>query len=215
VNDDWRLRVTLPESAHADALASRLETAEMERDLDKSLHDRVIITRDAEELFCYAGTREQAEEAQGLIQKLAEEHGWRPTYELRHWHPVAEQWEDPDVPLPEDDAARAAEHADLIEQERKDVASQEFPDFEVRITCTSHREAAELAEQLRGEGVPNVHRASYILVGAPDEDSANALADRLRADAPAGCEVRVEGSAAAAYAARGFKWYSLFGGLGG
>jgi hypothetical protein len=214
VNDDWRLRVTLPAREHADALASRLETAEMEQGLN-SVHDRVIVTRDADELFCYAGTREQAETAEDLIRKLAGEQGWNPTYELRHWHPVAEQWEDPDVPLAEDDAARAAEHAQLIEQEREDVANQQYPDFEVRITCQSHHDAAQLSEQLRGEGVPNVHRANYVLVGATDEDSANALADRLRLEAPEGSEVRVEGSAAAAYATRGFKWYSLFGGLGG
>jgi hypothetical protein len=214
VNDDWRLRVTLPERSHTDALAARLETTDMEQG-SNSLHDRVIISRDADELFCYGGTREQVDAAHELIQKLADEHGWKPAFELRHWHPVAEQWEDPDVPLAEDDAARAAEHAELIEQERKEVAEQQYPDFEVRITCHSHRDAAQLSQKLRDEGVPNVHRASYVLVGATDEDSANALADRLRAEAPEGSEVHVEGSAAAAYATRGFKWYSLFGGLGG
>src|SRR5215472_5422039 len=131
VNDDWRLRVTLPEHTDAHQLAGHLAATELEHDVVKSMHDRVIMSRDDNELFCYAGTRDQVEQAQAAIRSIAEEHGWEAEYELKHWHPTAEQWEDPDVPLPTDDASRAAEHAELVEQEREETAEHGYPDFEI------------------------------------------------------------------------------------
>ena len=66
-------------------------------------------------------------------------------------------------------------------------------------------EAGELAERLRDEGIPVVHRWSAVLVGATDEASANQLAERLRSEAPSGCEVTVEGNLRAIYEDR--PWY--------
>jgi len=57
----------------------------------------------------------------------------------------------------------------------------------------------ELASRLEGEGIPNLHRWSYILIGATDEDSAQALAARLGAEAPAGAKATVERNQRAIY----------------
>src|SRR6516225_2757394 len=73
VNDDWRLRVTLPEHTDAHQLAGHLAARELEHDVVKSMHDRVIVSRDDNELFCYAGTRDQAESAQAAIHSIADE----------------------------------------------------------------------------------------------------------------------------------------------
>jgi hypothetical protein len=215
VNDDWRLRVTLQQREHAAKLAARLEANELETDLLKSLHDKVVVSRDDDEVFCYAGTREQAEAAEQRIRELSAGEEWEPEFELKHWHPAAEQWEDPDTPLPATDADRAAEHHELIERERAESQASGHPEYEVRIEFRSHHDAVALAEKLRQEGVPSVHRSKYLLVGAPDEDSAQQLANRLRAEAPDGATVTAEGTVGSVIAATPANPYAVFGGLGG
>src|SRR2546423_822907 len=56
------------------------------------------------------------------------------------------------------------------------------------------RDAAELEERLEAEGLPVTRRWRYLLVGALNEEEANELAERLRAEAPPGSEVTVEGT---------------------
>ena len=94
-------------------------------------------------------------------------------------------------------------------------ADQGYPEFEVRIQCASRHDAGELSHRLSEEGTPHVRRHSYLLVGAADEDSANALADRLRGEVPAGSEVTVERNQRAIYDHRPWNPFTLLGGLGG
>lgn len=221
MSDDWRLHVSLAEEAQARELADRLAKFDSEHQLGSSFSERVVVSRDGSELFCYAENREQAEAAERAIRSLAGEHQWQLTTRLSRWHPAAEEWEDPDKPLPETDAQRAGEHAELVEQEQEESRTQGFPDFEVRVKCTSRHDAQRLAERLRGEGIPNVHRWHFVVVGATDEDSANALADRIRSEAPPGTEVTAEASiqeitAEAPGAVTPYNNpFAVFGGLGG
>lgn len=194
MSEDWRLHVSLAESAEARELAERLANFNSEHQLGSSFSDRVVVSRDGPELFCYADTREQAEAAEREITSLAADHHWQLSTQLRHWHPVAEEWEDPDKPLPETDAQRSDEHAELVAQEREESSTQGFPDFEVRVKCASRHDAQQLAERLRSEGIPNVHRWHFVVIGATDEDSASALAERIRGEAPPGTEVTAEAS---------------------
>jgi hypothetical protein len=216
MNDDWRLRVEFREAGNSRALSERLNAAEIEHDLERSFADRVIVSVDGPQLFCYAGTREQAERALQLIRRVSAEHGWQYDSELKHWHPSAEAWEDPDVPLPETDSEQLAEHAERIARERAEAVAQGFPEWEVRVTCSGHRQARELADRLREGGVPSVvHRWRYLLVGAPDEDSASELAARIRSLVPSDCPVTVEGTARAVEQAQPPNPFALMGGLGG
>ena len=215
MNDDWRLRITLGDPGDARALTEELRALGLQEDLRRTLHDRVIVSTDASEVFCYAGTREQAEAAAQTVTRLAAEHSWSPAIELRHWHPTAETWEEADAPLPDSDATRAAEHAERIAAERAESTEQGYPEFEVRIQCHSRGEAGELAERLRDEGIPVVHRWSAVLVGATDEDSAQRLAQRLCTEAPGGATVTVEGNLRAVYDDRPWRPFSIFGGMGG
>jgi hypothetical protein len=194
MSDDWRLQVVLGEEAQARELAQRLAAFDSEHDLKTSFGDRVIVSRDGREVFCYADTRQQAEAAERAVRLLAAEQRWEATAELRHWHPLAEEWEDPDQPLPDTDAERSAEHAELVEHERDESLDQGFPDFEVRVRCPTRHDAQSLAERLRSEGIRNVHRWHFVVIGATDEDTANALAERIRREAPAGSEVTAETS---------------------
>jgi hypothetical protein len=215
MNDDWRLRIELDSSAQAGELIVELRSHGLDDDSGRSIHDRVVVSVDGPEVFCYAGTREQADSTQKAIERLATSHDWTPRFELRHWHPTAERWEDPDVPLPHTDAELAAEVQRRIAQERADSEAQGYPEFEVRVQCQSRGEAGELADRLRDEGIPVVHRWSAVLVGALDEESANQLADRLRAQAPDQSTVTVEGNLRAIYDERPWRPFSVLGGLGG
>lgn len=192
VSDDWRLRIELASAGQAAKLSDLLTSEELEHDLDAAFADRVAVSLDGAEVFCYAGSREQAQRARGLIEGLAQRHGWPATVELARWHPVAERWEDPDAPLPAGDAPGEPEHEERIEREREESARHGYPDYEVHVRCHSHQLARELSERLEREGIPNVRRWNYVVVGATDEDAAGALAQRLRGEAGESAAVTIE-----------------------
>jgi hypothetical protein len=215
MNDDWRLQVDPHDPSHTGLLTERLEARELEHDLSEAFHDRVIVSRDDATVLLYAGSKEQIESARELLISLARQHGWKLDLNLRRWHPAAEDWEDPDKPLPTNDESRNAEHEALMAAERKQTEERGYPEFEVRVDLPSHHDAQDFAQRLRGEGLPAVHRWKYLLVGATDEDNAKALAERIENEAPAGTPVKVEGTWRAAYSELPPNPFAIFGGLGG
>ena len=211
MNDDWRVHITLREHGFAHRLGEQLAAAELEHNLQDSFHDQVIVSVEGPEVFCYAGTRAQAEATLPVIRRIAEGESWEVEIELAHWHAEAEEWQDPDAP----EAAAATERAERLADERADSAEQGYPEFEVRIQCASRHAAGELSHRLADEGIPNVHRWSYVLVGAADEDSAEALAGRLRGEVSGSAQVTVERNLRAIYENRPSSPFTLLGGMGG
>ena len=212
-NDDWRLTIEFGEEEHALGLSRRLQARDLEHGLEESFGDRVIVSRDGSELFCYAGTREQLEAAEALVRSLADEHGWPVTTQKARWHAEAEEWEDPDAAVPAGEADRRLEHEERIARERADAAAG-HPEWEVRVDCPGRKEAVALAEKLEGEGLAPVRRWSFLLIGATDEDSAGELAERLRHELPDGSSVTVEGTWERAVAERPPNPFYFLGGLG-
>lgn len=216
MSDDWRLRAALVDEGAAHALSERLEAERLGEDVATAFGDQLIVSGEGPNVFVYAGDRAQADLAADAIRRLAAAQDWDVELELKRWHPTAEAWEDPDVPLPTTDAERAAEHAQRVAKEREETAERGYAEYEVRVQCSSHRKTVELAERLHAEGMSVVRRWRYLLIGASDEDAANALAERLRAEAPPGSTVVAEVSQRAAWdddPARGS--FAVFGGLGG
>lgn len=218
--DDWRLRVVLTDDREARELAERLAKFGYTHDLKGSFHDRVVVSRDDAEVFLYADSREQLEAAERAVRSLASDQGWQAASEVRRWHPTAEEWEDPDKPLPRSEAELGAERGEAMQSEREESQARGFPDFEVRVRCRSRRDAGQLAERLQAEGIASVHRWEFVVLAAQDEDSANALAERIRREAPRGTVVTAEASveevAAEAPLATPFNNpFAVFGGLGG
>jgi hypothetical protein len=219
MHDDWRLRVDLHEDGLAHELTSRLEAFDLAHDLRTSFGDRVIVSRDGPEVFCYTDSRAQAEAAENALRAVAGKHGWRLDCRLERWHPVAARWEEPDAPLPDTVTEAVAERSELADRERLESAEQGYPEYEVRVRCPSQAGALELATQLRIEGVQVVQRREFLLLGAPDQATATALAERIRRQAPAGSDVTAEGTVAEVLAeapfATPFSPFSVFGGLAG
>jgi hypothetical protein len=214
--DDWRIEVALFEHGRAHALTERLAAGKLSDDLEEAFGKRLVVSADPPNVFVYTGDREQAETAEAKIREVAAEHKWDIETQVRHWHPIAEEWEDPDNPLPTSDAGQLAEHRELLEHEQEDSAIRGYPEYEVKIECRSHHDTVSLDKRLHEEGFPTVRRWKYLLVGANDEDSAKALAERLRAEVPQGCTVTAEASLRQTYddePTRGS--FAIFGGLGG
>jgi hypothetical protein len=213
MNDDWRLQIDFEDAGPAGSLMEHLDARELEHDLSDAFHDRVIVSRNDDRIFLYAGNREQAESASRLIKSLASKNRWALSADLKLWHQGAEDWEDPDATTAESDPA--AEHAALIASERKQTEEQGHPEFEVRVDLASRDDAERFQQLLEAEGLPAVRRGKYLLVGATDEDAAKALAERLQGEAPTGSEAKVEGTWRAAYDERPPNPFAIFGGLGG
>lgn len=214
VNDDWRLQVDFLADGAADAALDHLDAEELEHDLSEAFRDRVIVSRNGTRLFLYAGDREQSERARALVERLAREDEEEVTIDLRRWHPIAEEWKPADEPLPGDPAEEGAERQEAIERELKETEERGYPEFEVRVDLPSRDEAERFAERLRGEGLQVVHRASFLLVGAIDEEHAKKLAERIRSEAPAGSRAEAQGTWLAAYGEAN-RPFAFLGGLRG
>jgi hypothetical protein len=198
-----------------DALVDRLDARDLEHDLSNAFHDRVIVSRNEATIFLYAGDREQAERARALVERYAAENEEELEIDFTRWHPLALEWRPADEPLPDDAAAKAAEHQARIEAERRETEEQGYPQYEVRISLPSRDEADSLADRLREEGLPTVHRWRHVFVGAADEDAAKALAERIRGEVPAGSEVVVEATWAEMDDDLPPNPFAVLGGLGG
>jgi hypothetical protein len=215
MNDDWRLEVDFDDTAHIESLVERLDARELEHELSNAFHDRVVVSRNDDVVFLYAGTREQAEAARDLVLSLAQQHDWKLEVDFKRWHPTAEEWEDPALPLPSNDAAKKVEHEELIAAERRQTEGSGHPEYEVRVDLPSFHEADQFAGTLRSEGLPVAHRWKFLLIGVTDEDSGKELVERIKEQAPPGSQVSLEGTWAAVYAERPPNPFAIFGGMGG
>jgi hypothetical protein len=214
MNDEWRLEIRTGDASRAAELVGLLGEPELQHDLSGDFHDRVIVSRDDDVVFLYAGSRAQIDGAGTLLDSVAAEKSWGLHPSLKHWHPVAEDWEDPDRAEPADPTAAKAEHDRLMDAERQESAVNGSPDFEVRVDLPSRHEAVQFAKRLRDEGLPVVHRWKFVLVGAATEDDAKAFAERLRGEAPEGSKVAVEGTWSEAEHEMPSNPFAVLGGLG-
>jgi hypothetical protein len=215
MNDDWRVRIDVHDHGLARRLTEQLDADELEHDLRQSFHDRVVISVDGPVIFCYAGSRDQAQRVADLVGQLAQQHDMTVQVQIAQWHPVSEEWESPDEAQPASAAELEEEREERVEDEREDSAEQGYPEFEVRVQARTRHDASELSHRLDAEDIPHVHRWNYLLIGASDEDSAQALAERVRAEAPAGSDVVVEQNRRSVYEHRPWNPFTLLGGLGG
>ena len=189
--DDWRVTVELAEGA-ADGLGSRLAEHELEDGARDRLGRSVAVSADGPRLFLYADTRAAAEAARDVVRSLLVAEGATAAITLDRWHPLAEEWRPADEPLPATEAEREEEHEEAEAQDAADTAASGYAEWEVQVALPEHGDAVALAERLEGEGIPVTRRWKHLVVGAATEDDAEALATRLRAEAPAGAQLTVQ-----------------------
>ena len=191
-DDDWRVTVTLHDEAHVGRALQSLREHEVSDDVRRRLGHRVAVSTDGPRVFLYTHTEDAAREADRVVREVLTQRGLGADFALDRWHPAEEEWQDADVPLPQSDEQRAAEHQRLEAEETQESLATGHAQFEVRVELPSHRAAVALADRLQAEGRPVIRRWKFLVLGANDSDDARDLAQVIKQEAPAGATVQVE-----------------------
>lgn len=192
MEDGFRVEVDLDDEEHGYSFRERLRALDLDDRARERLGKGVMVTRDGARLFLYASSEERAREAEGIVRALVDDE--RLTAELRvtRWHPVEEAWKEASIPLPATPGEEAAEYAAREEAETAEAELEGGYDWSVVVHVPGRDAAAALADRLAAEGVDVMRRWRYVVAGAPTEERAQELAERLRGELPADADVRVE-----------------------
>jgi hypothetical protein len=192
-SSDWRVTVGLHQSGRAGHAAASLSNHTVEREVHKRLGGRVIVGTDGHnDLYLYTHTRDAAAAARQSVSELLAGQGIQADYTIERWHPVAEQWDPADEPLPDTAAEIAAERSSLDAEETAESLESGVALFEVRVQVPRHHEAVALAERLAAENYSVVRRWRFLVVGANNADQAKEFAAKIRQEAPADAVVTTE-----------------------
>jgi hypothetical protein len=195
MSDDWRIRIELGETVHAETLLGRLGLdlgSDEAQHLAKELQGhRLAVSNDEDTVFVYVDAAAQADQARKIVEAELQDEGIEAEAITEHWLPEEERWS-------------GEPPSETWEQE---VIDQGHAPWEVRVELPSHEEADTLADELEREGFDVARRWRYLIVGAGSEEEARALAKRVHGDAEPGGEVVWEVTPQNPFA--------VFGGLGG
>jgi hypothetical protein len=189
---DWRVTISLTGQAHVEQARQSISEQEVEQDVRQRLGRNVVVGAGDSQIFLYAGTELAATEAERAARELLGQLGIEAEFALHRWHPIEEEWQSPDVAMPQTEAERQAEHQRLEDAETADSVAARAAMWQARVELESHREAVALAHKLQGEGYPVVRRWKFLVAGANNEDDAQALAEHIRQEAPPGAVVCAE-----------------------
>jgi hypothetical protein len=215
VHDEFRIDVEVPH-ARARALLNELRLLERGALADISTPKHVAVSHEHGHVFLYADSQEDTAAAKAALEAILAQLQIDATPDARRWHPEEERWEDASAPLPSTPQQHETEHKRLEKMETQESEQAGHVQWEVRVTLPSHHDARSFAERLSEEGYPLRRHWRHLQLGARDEADADSLAARLRAEAPDGSQIEVEGDAADAWAevSAPSQPFSIFGGLG-
>jgi len=193
--DDWRVAVTVSHAARAGRLAQAVRKRLAADDRYHRLGYRVVMSVDGPRLFLYADSEDAAREADRVVREVLALRQLNAAPAVDRWHPVAQDWQDAGVPMPQSDDAVAAERRRLMEAEAKQSRATGRAAWQLRVQLPSLRAAVDLAGRLRAGGHPVVRRWKYLILGADNEEEACALAEMIRQGAPANTSIQVSPAA--------------------
>ena len=190
--DDGRVEVDRDDPEHGYTVDERLRSLDLVPETEDRLGSRVIVTRDGPKVFLYTGSEQQAREAEGVVRQILSAEELSGTARLTRWHPVEEAWKDASEPLPQTEDEREAEYERRVAAEEAEAEIEGEYDWEVRVDLPHMRDARELGDRLREEGLDVTRRWRHVFAGAPTEEAAAELGKRLESEAPEGSEVHVQ-----------------------
>jgi len=192
--DDWRVRIELPDEEGARGLLDRLGLTrhDSEELADELREHRLAVSRDGDTVFVYAASGMQAEQASRIVEQELEEASFTPTrFVTERWLHDEERWND-DPPQPDAE---------------EELLERGYAPWEVRVECDSLGQARDLAEQLRVEGYDVSRTFTYVIAGTEDRAQAVELARRVHGTVEPGSEL--------VYEVQPQNPFAVFGGLGG
>jgi hypothetical protein len=192
--DDWRIRIELPDEEGALGLLDRLGLSrhDAEELADELREHRLAVSRDGDTVFVYAATGMQAEQAARIVEQELQEEGFTPTrFVTERWLRDEERWDD-DPPQPDPE---------------EELLERGYAPWEVRVETKTLSEAHDLAQQLRAEGYDVSRTFTYVIAGTADRKQAVELARRIHG--------RVEPGGELVYDVQAQNPFAVFGGLGG
>jgi hypothetical protein len=192
--DDWRIRIDLPDEEGARGLLDRLGLRQTDaEDLAEELREhRLAVSQDDDTVFVYAASGMQAEQASRIVEQELQEADLTPErFVTERWLREEERWDDePDQPDAEEE-----------------LLGRGYAPWEVRVESESLGNAHDLAEQLREEGYDVSRTFTYVIVGTATREQAVDLAERIHG--------RVEPGGELVYEVQPQNPFAVFGGLGG
>jgi len=192
--DDWRIRIELPDEAGAQDLLGRLGLRETDAEelADDLREQRLAVSQDGDTVFVYAASAMQAEQAARIVESELDDQGLTPSrFVTERWLRDEERWnDDPEQPD--------------IEEE---LLQRGYAPWEVRVEADSLREAHDLAEQLRSDGYDVSRTFTYVIAGARSREEAVELARRIHGEVEPGGEL--------VYEVQPQNPFAVFGGLAG
>jgi hypothetical protein len=192
VAEDFRVEVELDDEAHGYPLRERLRALNLDDDAREQLGRNVVVTRDGSRMFAYTPTEAQARKAERVISGLLADEGLSAELAVTRWHPVAEEWRDASLPLPDSAEAEKLEYEEREAAERREAVEEGEFDWHVAAELRSRESAQDLQRRLSDEGLPATRRWRYVTVGAVTEERAEELAERLRTELDDSAEVWVD-----------------------
>jgi FMN phosphatase YigB (HAD superfamily) len=189
---DWRVPISLSGQANVEQARQSFSEQEVEEDVRSRLGHNIVVGAGDTQIFLYAGTELAASEAERTAREVLGQLGIEAEFAVHRWHPIEEEWQSPDVAMPQTEAERQAEHQVLEDAETADSVAAGSALWQARAELPSHREAVELAHKLQGEGYTVVRRWKFLIVGANNDDDVQALAEHIRQEAPADAQVTAE-----------------------
>src|SRR4029079_19087264 len=109
------------------------------------LGERVIVSRDDETVFLYADSAERLTAAEAIVRR---ELGDGAETTLERWHPVAQEWQAVDAPMPATEEEVDAEEDVRSEREEAEAYATGYADWEVRVELPSPEETDRFADLL-------------------------------------------------------------------
>jgi hypothetical protein len=192
--DDWRIRIELPDEEGARGFLDRLglSKGDAEELADELRAHRLAVSRDGDTVFVYASSGMQAEQASRVVERELADEGMTPSrFVTERWLHEEERWDD------------EPEQPDVEE----DMLERGYAPWEVRVELDSLDEADKLADQLRAEGYDVSRTFKYVVAGTADREQAVELAKRVHGQLEPGGEL--------VYEVQPSNPFAVFGGLGG
>ncbi len=191
--NDWRVSVYLRVPGAAPRPVRALSVNQVSEELGRRVvRGRVRLRTDGRDVvFLYTNAQDVAVAAHQAASDLLAEHGMAAQIVVERWHPVAQQWEPADAPLPDEQAGAAAERAQIDAAETRESLALGAAMYEVRVELLSHRQVVELAARLAAEGYSVVRRWRFLVVGANNADQAAEFEAAIRQQVPEGARLSI------------------------